>query len=132
MEDKNERKENALLVNALGGILSSLVITGLSLLIVSVVYLTGDLTDEKARSIVSACAFVSVFLSSAAIGRKRRRQGLLTGLLTGVGYSFCLYITGFLAFGFPHFSKGLLSTLALSVMCGAIGGIVGVNLKRKK
>ena len=132
MEDKKERKENALLVNTLGGILSSLVITGLSLLIVSVIYLTGDLTDETARSIVTALAFVSVFLSSAVTGRKRRRRGLLLGLLIGAGYSLCLYITGFLAFGFPGFSKGLLSTLALSVMCGAIGGIVGVNLKRQK
>ena len=131
MEEREKKREKAMLINILGGILASLVLTGLSLLIISAVYLTRDLSDETARKLVTACAFFSVFLSSAAAGKKGRQKGLLTGTLIGAGYSLCLYITGFLAFGFPGFSKGLLSTLALSVLCGALGGIVGVNLRRK-
>ena len=126
------KKEKILLINILGGILSSLVLTGLSLLVISVIYLTKDLSDDFARNAVTACAFSSVFLSSATAGRRQRQRGLLTGALIGAGYSVCLYATGFLAFGFPGFSKGLLSTLALCILCGALGGIVGVNLKRKK
>ena len=116
----------------LGGILSALVITGLSLLVTSVIYLTRDLSDDTARNIVTVCAFLSVFLSSAASGKRQRQRGLLTGALVGAGYGLCLYITGFLAFGFPGFSGGLLSTLALAVLSGAVGGIVGVNLKGRK
>ena len=107
MEEREKKREKAMLINILGGILASLVLTGLSLLIISAVYLTRDLSDETARKLVTACAFFSVFLSSAAAGKKGRHKGLLTGTLIGAGYSLCLYITGFLAFGFlPGVFKG--------------------------
>ncbi len=127
-----EKKNGFLLHSVLKSVLASLVLTGLSLLSVAVIYLNKDLSDDAARNIVTVCALASVFISVAAAGIKLKNSGLLLGLFSGVLYALCLYITGFIAFGFPGFSKGLLSTLALSVLSGASGGIVGVNIKGKK
>ena len=130
MEEK--KKKSSLIHFTLEGLLSALVLTGLSLLIVSVIYLSRDLSDETARNIVTGCALSSVFISSVFSGKKLKNKGLILGALLGTAYSLCLYFTGFMAFGFPGFSKGLLSTLALSVLCGIIGGITGVNLRSNK
>jgi putative membrane protein (TIGR04086 family) len=131
MENKQSGK-GSLSYGILRGLLSSLVITGLSLLIISVIYLAGDFSENLLRTLVTAFALLSVFISSLSGGLSLRRQGLFMGFCIGALYALCLYITGFLSFGFPGFSKGLLGTLALSVLMGSLGGIIGVNIKRKK
>ncbi len=132
MDEKENKKDRFLIYNILMGLLSALTLTGLSLLVIAVIYLNGEMKDATAQNLVTACAILSVFLSSASRGRSIRKGGLLLGSLVGALYSLCLYFTGFLAFGFPGFTGGLLATLALSVLSGAIGGIVGVNLKGKR
>lgn len=127
-----EKKNGILLHSILKSVLTALVLTGLSLLCVAVIYLNKDLSDELSRKIVTVCALASVFISSMASGISLKNKGLILGLFSGSLYALCLYITGFMAFGFPLFSKGLLSTLALSVLSGALGGIVGVNLRGGK
>lgn len=129
MEEKKEKV--FLLYSVLKSLLSALVITGLSLLVISVIYLNRDLTDTLARNLVTASALLSVFLSAAVSGVKMKRKGLIMGLLSGAAYALCLYITGFLAFGILKFSKSLVSTLTLCIISGALGGIAGVNLRRK-
>ena len=129
MEDK---KKGIFLNSVLKSVLTSLVLTGLSLLCIAVIYLNKDFSDDLARKLVTVCALTSVFISSLASGIKMRSRGLVLGLLSGIFYALCLYITGFIAFGFPGFSKGLLSTLALSVLSGVLGGIAGVNLRGRK
>ncbi len=129
MEEKNR---NRLIHSVLKSVLAALILTGLSLLLISVIYLNRDLSDDLARKLVTICAFSSVFAANVGTGIKMRCKGLLSGLLSGSFYALCLYVTGFLAFGFPQFSKGLLSTLVLSVLCGVAGGIVGVNIKGKR
>ncbi len=131
MENKKSGK-GFLSYGILKGLLSALVITGLSLLIISVIYLTGDFSEDLLRTLVTVSALLSVFISALAGGVSLRRQGLLLGFFVGLLYAMTLYVTGFLSFGFPGFSKGLLGTLALSVLTGSLGGIIGVNIKRKK
>ena len=127
MDEKEKRKNYGLLLSVLSGLLSALVITGLSMLIISVIYLSSELTDETARSLVTALALLSVFVSAVVSGVKMKSRGLLTGALIGAAY-----ITGFLAFGLFNFSKGIFGIPALSVFIGALGGIAGVNIKGRK
>ncbi|MBQ2940650.1 MAG: TIGR04086 family membrane protein [Clostridia bacterium] len=132
MEEKEKKKNYGLLLSVLSGLLSALVITGLSMLIVSVIYLSKDLSDETARKIITALSLVSVFLSSLVTGIKLKAKGLLTGALTGALYALCLYLTGFMAFGVIGISKSLFAMMALCMFIGALGGIAGVNIKGRK
>lgn len=132
MEEKEKQKRSTPLHSVPEGLLSALVLTALSLLIIAVIYLSRDLKEETARNLITGCALLSVFISSVFSGRKLKSHGLISGALLGFCYSLCLYFTGFLAFGFPGFSKGLFATLSLCILSGAVGGIVGVNLKGRK
>ncbi len=130
--EKKETGKGFLPYGILRGLLTSLVITGLSLLIISVIYLTGDFGEDLLRALVTASALLSVFISSLIGGVSLKKQGLILGFFVGCLYALSLYVTGFLSFGFPGFSKGLLGTVALCILSGCVGGIIGVNLKRKK
>ena len=110
----NERAGKSLFVYTLSKcLLLSLVLTGALLLALAAVYLIGDIKESVARALVTVSSILSVFSSSVAGGRKLRKQGLILGIATALLYAAALYITGFMAFGFPGFSKGVLPTAAL-------------------
>ncbi len=129
----NERAGKSLFVYTLSKcLLLSLVLTGALLLALAAVYLIGDIKESVARALVTVSSILSVFSSSVAGGRKLRKQGLILGIATALLYAAALYITGFMAFGFPGFSKGVLPTAALLALGGALGGIIGVNIRGRR
>ena len=125
-----EKRFSHTVYSVLSSLLWSLVITGLALLAISVVYLNVDFSEKTLQLLVSVTAFLSVLISNVIISARLRKNGLLIGALSGLSYALTLYITGFLAFGFPGFNKGLLVTALISILSGGIGGIIGVNIKR--
>ena len=60
-------------------------------------------------------------------GIKGKERGLVTGSLTGIGL-FLLHLLFTVLWGDPSLS--LLSFLAAEVLGGALGGILGVNLRK--
>lgn len=129
----NERTGKSLFVYTLSkSLLLSLVLTGAFLLVLAAAYLIGDIKDSAARALVTASSVLSVFVSSVIGGRKLRKHGLVLGIAAALLYAIVLYITGFMAFGFPGFSKGVLPTAALLSLGGALGGIIGVNIRLGK
>ncbi len=116
----------------LRSLLVALVLTAVFLLAVATAYLTTDLKEASCRAFVTASAIASVFLAAFLGARSLSRRGLFLGALCGALYALVLYLTGFLAFGFPGFHKGLLSTLALCLLSGAFGGVAGVNMRSSK
>ncbi len=129
----NERAGKSLFIYTLSkGLLTALVLTGVLLLVLAAAYLIGDMADNLARALVTASSVFSVFLSSLLGGRKLRSRGLFLGVVLAVLYALVLYLTGFLAFGFPGFSKGVLPTAALLALGGALGGIIGVNIRGRR
>lgn len=116
----------------LRSLLAALVLTAFFLLVISILYLTTDLNEAACRGFVTASAIASVFLASFFGARSLSKRGLFLGALCGALYALFLYLTGFLAFGFPGFHRGLASTLALCLLSGAFGGVAGVNMRPPK
>lgn len=79
-----------------------------------------------ATETIGAC--ISGYSTAKSLGRK----GFLTGLLSGVSYILIIWIIAALAGSGFYFNKHFFSMLALSTLGGAIGGVLGVNLTRKK
>ncbi len=128
MSEKEFKVKSEMIYGILKSLLGALLITAVMLLILSAVYLATDLSEKTSQALVSFLAIFSVFISSLTGSLKIKRNGLLKGALIGILYSFILYMTGFLAFGFPGFNKGLLSTMALCTLSGILGGVIGVNI----
>ena len=84
--------------------------------------------------LISPLAFVAVAIGAAMggliAGKLSRRRGWLYGLLCGVCIELLIASVGALCVGRAVGTNAPLSLL-LCIVCGAVGGIIGVNLKSR-
>lgn len=108
-----------------------IVITMACLLVFSL-FMTKFDAPESVVAIMSSLALCIGAYSGGYISSKRRRQnGLLTGIITGI-LIYCVILFVGLIFAKSSISFSFLAKLIMTLVCGAIGGIVGVNSRRKK
>lgn len=113
------------------GVLGGLIVSILILLIFAIVMTVKDLpqgaVDPLACVSIAAGSLTGGFLTA----RARRSRGLLYGMISGLGFFLVLWVTG-VAMHEAAASILVLVKLALSLVLGCVGGVAGVNVKRKK
>ena len=115
--------------------ISSLVVgvgaTLLCLILFSIIMTKVD-TPDGVTSVMSSIALcVGSYFSGFIISKKRRKNGLLTGILCGI-VIFCLTFIISILFIKTALSMGVFSKLIMILICSSIGGVVGVNAKVKR
>jgi len=116
----------------LKGVALAFVISIVLILISAVIMTYSPIPDEMTRAVTIAVSGISVLFAGLVTARKSRRQGWLSGATCGLLYALFLYIFGSLIM--LDFSITLY-TLIVGVMgffLGALGGIVGINTKKRK
>ena len=80
-------------------------------------------------SVIALCigSFVGAYIAS----RKRRQNGLLIGIITGVITYIAILIIGIIITK-TSAGMGFFSKLIIAAICGAIGGVIGVNSRQKR
>lgn len=73
---------------------------------------------------VSFCGFMS--------GRHFGSKGLIFGALCGILYAVLLWLLGALVSPNPSFGASAFTALAIGTVCGAVGGIIGINTKKQR
>lgn len=115
-------------------ILIDLCTTGVSLILcvsfISILGVKMDL-DEKilyyfTYPIIAVCSFFNGFIMS----RQIRVKGWLTGLAANLMFFIAMVVTHFVV-GDETMESLFLLKLSLILLCGILGGITGVNKKRK-
>lgn len=87
------------------------------------------LSEDAIRYIAYITEALGAFLSGIVPAKKIRRKGILTGGLCGVLYMVIIWtVSSLISDGF-YFNLHVLIMLLTSLASGALGGIVGVNLK---
>lgn len=74
-------------------------------------------------------ALATLFAGFTA-GRHFASKGIVFGAICGVFYTLPLCIAGSLISGTALFGQNALIALGIGLICGGIGGIVGINTKR--
>lgn len=90
-----------------------------------------DLSEEWISRGAKAITLFSVGLAGALCAKSGRRRGWLMGGICGLLYMAVLYIAGYLVFGEFEFGAQSVMRIIYGVLAGIIGGIIGINLKRK-
>lgn len=91
-----------------------------------------SLPDIAVAMVVGAVSDICVGICGFKAARHFSKQGLLSGALTGIFYVLAVYLIGGIAFGNFGISSSALLSAVIRIICGAIGGIIGVNSRRKK
>lgn len=107
----------------LAGILAFLAV----LLLFALLMTRADLSDQTiawgASLALGAGAWTGAFFQT----RKKRRQGFITGLLWGLFFFGCAFLFSGLSGGPP--GAAFFQKLIFSLICGGIGGVMGVNTR---
>lgn len=116
-------------LNIFKGVVISYIFTFISFLIFAILLSTTNISDSYISGVICIISVMSVLIGSTSCSKKANSQGLMWGSIVGLIYSIILYLISSLLF--TGFSLPLSSfyLIALSILFGAIGGIIGINLK---
>ncbi len=101
------------------------------LLIAAAIMTTGVLPTSAITPVALAAATIGSFFGGFAAARASRERGLLYG--AGVGLLLFLLIT-IVGIAVLQELRGTMTLLkaALTIGCGALGGVLGVNVKKRR
>ena len=97
--------------------------------VIATVQAFSDRAIAIAANIVTA---LGVLLCGFMAGRHFSSKGLIYGALCGVIYSGLLCLIGNLAAQSLNFGASAVTALIIGVICGAVGGIAGINTRHTR
>ena len=117
------------LVKILIGVGISIGFTLILLFIFSILLAYTSISESIIPPVVITITGISILIGSSIVTSRLKRKGIINGAIIGGIYIFTLYIissllnTGFNVNGYS------IIMITIGLTCGAIGGIVGVNIK---
>ncbi len=120
--------KNSKLYHWFSSVGTGVVITILCLMLFAFVMTGIDVSEGAVSTFGSVSVCVGSYFFSFLVGKKRRKDGILTGIICGT-ISFGLLIVLNLLFLRNPFTSAFFSKLSMIMICSVIGGIIGVNSK---
>ncbi|MEG1880656.1 MAG: TIGR04086 family membrane protein [Oscillospiraceae bacterium] len=115
------------LKNVLISYLVSIILLFITAIIATYLSLSDDVLNILVIIITGLCLIITGFRAA----RHSKCNGLLNGIIAGVFYTIILYFIGCIVSKSFAITFINISTFALGICCGGLGGIIGVNMKNK-
>lgn len=115
-------------MGALFGTISAVIL----LLIFSAILSFSDIQESYLALFGYLAVVVGAFMGGFFSSMKHRKKGLVSGLVTGVLLFIILFIFRLIIVGFDSFTISTFIQLLLIVIASTVGGILGVNIKKKR
>lgn len=103
----------------------------LMVLLIAFIITKLDVADNVISFMTSAALCTGAYVGGFISAKRRRKNGLLMGILCGVFIFFVIFVLSLLFAKTAGEMNGS-SKLVLTLIFGAIGGVVGVNSKNNK
>lgn len=113
------------------GTLLALVISLIMFTLTALVISFGDISEQIINGIIIAVSIISILVAGMFASNSARSRGFLYGSAIGFIYMLVLYFVGALAFDSFGIDLRVLTMLIIGIVSGALGGIIGINLKRR-
>ncbi|MBR5152592.1 MAG: TIGR04086 family membrane protein [Clostridia bacterium] len=117
-----------ILKNVLVSFLATAILLFLGAIAVTYLSVSEATIDVVVLSLTAICVGWGGFRASRHMGR----QGLLSGVISGLVYMTFLYVIGAIIFGEFALSPDILRSVLIGAGCGGIGGVIGVNTKKRR
>ena len=119
-------------VYTLKNVFTSFLATAILLFLAAVAVTYASAPEGVISAVVLVVTALCIVWGGFRASRYSGRQGLISGGVSGLVYVVLLYLVGSLIFGEFIFASGTLLTMLLGIGCGAVGGIIGVNTKKRR
>lgn len=118
------------LLSVLKGILVAYVITIPTFMLFALLLTNIDFPERLITPVVVITTVISVLFAGSTSTRGLRSKGWLNGGIVGFIYMLMLYFISSLIFNNFAIDKYVITMAVIGVLTGAIGGIVGINMKK--
>ena len=124
-------EKNNMFINILKGLAISIIFTILCLFIFSCLLVYTDIGENLTKPVIIVITGISILLGSSIGNRKATQNGMISGAIIGFIYILCIYMISSIV-NAGNFSLSINSGLMMisGLVGGAIGGIIGVNIKK--
>lgn len=125
---ENFERNNAIF-KILKGVGISFAFTLICLTIFSGLLTYTNLSESLIQPVVISVTGISIFIGSFFATRKVGKNGIIKGISVGLIYILLIYIISSVVNG-GNFALtiGSIIMILIGILCGAIGGIIGVNI----
>ena len=111
------------------GIITAAAITVVSMLVCALVMTLATLNENAVFIAMQITSLAAVFVGSLAAASRINKNGMINGIAVGIIYALLMLFTGFMTTpDYAPTAKTLL-TFCICITSGALGGILGVNIK---
>lgn len=114
------------------GVLFAFIISLIMFALTALAVSFGDMSDWIINVIIIAVSVISILVAGMFASKNAKSKGFLYGGAIGFLYMLVLYFIGALAFDRFGIDLRVLTMLVIGVVSGALGGIIGINLKRRR
>ncbi|PZE19451.1 TIGR04086 family membrane protein [Paenibacillus xerothermodurans] len=111
------------------GLLYAVIFMLLGTVMTSMLMMATNLEENALHSYTLSVHGVAMFVGGMISGKRAGSKGWYHGGLLGVVYSMIVWMVGFLSYD-TGFSSDTVFLVGLSFVAGALGGMIGVNLKK--
>jgi putative membrane protein (TIGR04086 family) len=111
------------------GLMAALVFMLLGTLMTSILMLATNLQESSLYSYTMSIHGVAMLIGGMVAGKRSGTKGWYHGGLLGAVYAFIVWTIGFLAYD-AGITEQTLYLAVLSFISGALGGMLGINLKK--
>ncbi len=88
------------------------------------------------ESLISPAVIVTTIISLLFAGYATtaglKSKGWMNGAIVGFLYMFVLYVAGSVILGTFEITRYVMTMFAMGILCGALGGIMGINFSGRK
>ena len=113
------------------GVIFAYVLSILCIFIFSWILYATEISEDISDTAVLIITLFSTFAGGFLCGRKKKSKGLLFGAITGLLYFIVLFIVSAIIYSAAPSPMGI-SVLILGTISSALGGVIAINIKRKK
>lgn len=124
-----EKIKNSSIINILKGVCISIGLTLVLLLIFAIILTYTNVKEDTITPVIIVVTALSIIIGSSIANMKISKNGILNGAIIGIIYLLIIYlISSFMNNKFELTGISFVMIVA-SIICGILGGIIGVNKK---
>lgn len=126
-----ENKEQSSIVKVLKGSIISIITTFVLLFIFALLLAYTNMSERIIAPVVICVSGMSILIGSIISSKRIKKQGLINGGAVGFIYILVIYLISSIIQKDFGFNTNSIIMILVCVFAGALGGIIGVNQKRK-
>ncbi|MCX7709185.1 MAG: TIGR04086 family membrane protein [Clostridia bacterium] len=126
---KTTINEKLNLMTIVKGIIVSYIITIPLFIVFSLLLTYTDFPEKFIPAAVIVTTVISILTAGSTATKNVRNRGWLNGSIVGLIYMAVLYLISSITFRDFGITRYVITMLVIGILAGAIGGIIGINMK---